>query len=113
MKIIRKDQQEGIFIPLDEWEHVIGSVKANTELHQLLSQQPLRSIFDLSPAEITEKLKPAAIELTQQALQNNLYTSHRLDTRERQFLHRYSDGRIELIEIDEVTGSEILIRSYQ
>ncbi|TFF40365.1 hypothetical protein [Mucilaginibacter psychrotolerans] len=116
MKVIinQDDQPTGVFIPLDEWAQVITSVKRNTALHHLLSRKPARSVFELSPYELNNKLHGVTSQLVAEAYENDLYTSHSSTAGlPNEFIHRYPDGKIELVKIDTTTGREEILKIYQ
>lgn len=117
MKVIldKQNRKTGIFIPLEEWDEVISTVHANSALYQILAQNPPRSVFEMNAGEIAGMLQPVTSKLVNEALDAGLYTSHAVNETgiERQFLHRYADGHIELIEVDPATGSEYILKEYR
>ncbi len=111
MKVIERNKQRGIFIPAEEWADVAKTVSRDSALYRLMDQQLNSSIFDISISDISKKLEVAASNLTQSALDAGFYTSHPIKN-SGQFLHRYADNRIELIEIDETTGEQKILKVY-
>ncbi len=117
MKVIinRDTHQPGVFIPLDEWNEVVHSVRYNTTLHQILSKKPAKSVFDMSAAEVADLVHPVASSLVVDAYKAELYTSHPNSASgiQNRFLHRYEDGTIELVEINTADGTEKIIKTYR
>ena len=65
-----------------------------------------KSIFDMSPEEIHEHLKPTAQKLKQAALDNGSWYSYKneLCVEPDMFIHEFKDGRKELIQLGNETG---------
>lgn len=64
------------------------------------------SIFEMSPEEIHEHLKPTAQKLKQTALDNGSWYSYKneLCVEPDMFIHEFKDGRKELIQLGNETG---------
>jgi hypothetical protein len=73
-----------------------------------------KSIFDMSPAEIHEHLKPRAVRLKQTALDNGSWFSYRneLCVTSDMFIHEFKDGRKELIKHRNQTGEFTVLKIY-
>jgi hypothetical protein len=65
-----------------------------------------KSIFDMSPEEIHDHLKPTAQKLKQTALDNGSWYSYKneLCVEPDMFIHEFKDGRKELIQLGDKTG---------
>jgi hypothetical protein len=65
-----------------------------------------KSVFDMDPEEIHNHLKPTAIKLKKEALNNGSWYSYRneLCVEDDMFIHEFKDGRKELIQLGSETG---------
>lgn len=71
-----------------------------------------KSIFDMTPEELHDYLKPTAQKLKQTALDNGSWYSYRNDlcTNDDMFIREFKDGRKELIKLGNKTGEFTLLR---
>lgn len=74
-----------------------------------------KSIFEMSPEEIHEHLKPTAQKLKQTALENGSWYSYRneLCIEPDMFIHEFIDGRKELIQLGNETGEFTILKVYK
>ena len=65
-----------------------------------------KSVFDMSPEEIHNHLKPTAQRAKQMALDNGSWYSYKneLCVEPDMFIHEFKDGRKELIQLGNETG---------
>jgi hypothetical protein len=73
-----------------------------------------KSVFDMSPEEIRDHLKPVAQELKQIALDAGSWYSYRneLCVEPDMFIHEFKDGRKELIQLGNETGEFKVLKVY-
>jgi hypothetical protein len=72
-----------------------------------------KSVFEMSPEEIREHLKPMAQQLKQTALDNGAWYSYtnELCIEPDMFIREYKDGRKELIQLGNETGKFKVLKS--
>jgi hypothetical protein len=71
------------------------------------------SVFELSSSELKDRLGTVTARLVSEACESGLYTSHCYDTADLsdRFIHRYPNGRIELVKVDATTGREEILKN--
>lgn len=73
-----------------------------------------KSIFEMSPEEIHDHLKPMAEKLKQTALDSGSWYSYRneLCVEPDMFIHEFKDGRKELIQLGDETGKFKVLKVF-
>jgi len=73
-----------------------------------------KSVFEMTPEEIHERLKPIAIKAKQDALDEGSWFSYRneLCSEDDMFIHEFKDGRKELIQIGDETGKFKVLKVF-
>jgi len=73
-----------------------------------------KSIFDMSPEEFADLVRPVAIKLKQSALDNGSWYSYRneLCVEPDMFIHEFKDGRKELIQLGNQTGEFTILSIF-
>lgn len=79
-----------------------------------MSEQPFKPIFERSFKEMQELLEPVIQKVEQGLLEKGLYISYRDEncTTSDLFMHRYKDGRKEMVSVNAQTGEITLIRTF-
>jgi len=74
----------------------------------------IKSVFDMTPEEFHEYLKPFAIKLKQTALDNGYWYSYRneLSVEADMFIHEFKDGRKELIQLGNQAGEFTILSVF-
>ena len=73
-----------------------------------------KSIFNMSPEEIHDHLKPMSQKLKQTALDDGLWYSYRNEmcVGPDMFIHEFKDGRKELIQLGDETGEFKVLKVF-
>ena len=73
-----------------------------------------KSIFDMSPEEFADLVRPVAMKLKQSALDNGSWYSYRneLCVEPDMFIHEFKDGRKELIQLGNQTGEFTILSIF-
>jgi hypothetical protein len=79
-----------------------------------MSEQPFKPIFERSFKEMQELLDPVIQKVEQELLEKGLYISYRDQncTTPDLFMHRYKDGRKEMVSVNAQTGEITLVRTF-
>ncbi|RKR81056.1 hypothetical protein BDD43_1199 [Mucilaginibacter gracilis] len=79
-----------------------------------MSEQPFKPIFERSFKEVQELLEPIIQKVEQELLDKGLYISYRDQncTTPDLFMHRYKDGRKEMVSVNVKTGEITLVRGF-
>ena len=73
-----------------------------------------KSVFEMTPEEIRERLKPVAIKARRDALDEGSWFSYRneLCIEDDMFIHEFKDGRKELIRLGDETGKFKVLKVF-
>ena len=79
-----------------------------------MPEQPFKPIFERSFKEMQELLEPVIQKVEQELLDKGLYISYKDEncTSPDLFVHRYKDGRKELVSVNVNTGEINLVRTF-
>ncbi len=73
-----------------------------------------KSVFDMTPEEFEEHVKPTALKAKKIALDNGAWFSYRneLCTEPDMFIHEFKDGHKELIKLGKQAGQFTILKSF-
>lgn len=115
MKVIhdKKKQPQGVFIPLADWKGLKDGIDSSNDLYKVMEELTQKSVFEMTPEELTAKLAPMTEKVIADALNNGLYISYPAGFlgKPNQFIHENIKGVKQLIEIDVQTGEERLLKN--
>lgn len=79
-----------------------------------MSEPYFKPIFERSFQEMQELLEPVIQKVEQELLDKGLYISYRDEncTTPDLFMHRYKDGRKEMVSVNVKTGEITLVRTF-
>jgi hypothetical protein len=73
-----------------------------------------KSVFEMTPEEMREHLRPIAIKAKQDALDEGSWFSYKneLCVEDDMFIHEFKDGRKELIKVGDETGNFKVLKVF-